>query len=559
MTEHPHRPSRRFLAFGIGGTAVTLAVVVAAMTGSFAPTAERAPGSASATAPTSVSPTPTPTSTAKAPSGPEYVQIPALAGATGAVESTTVTVSPEETGTALAEGLMGFSFEADTMADPRFEPGASTFVTELKKLHKPVIRFGGQAVDRRFFWTSTDEPIPTDWKLVPAFKGDKRPIVKVAPADLQRLNRMAQAADARLLLTADLGHYDPARAADFAKNAAQIFGDRLIGMTIGNEPNGYLIEGNDYLTLRPVGWDAAKFATEFNAYAAEIKKSAPSVRLVGPGTFNLGWLMSYTSMNLAEGGALSFHHYPMSGCGGPNDPNGPTIARTMSRERSDQNRDFLSNVMAVANRAKAPLWLTESGLSSCSGSNETSRKHVSALWGVGYSLMAAEIGVTEINIHSALEACKGGPPSSPLCDSGAYRQPNGVIVEQSNYFGMLMVSALQPGKFHKVDQSGSANIYSYAIAHQDGSMSVVVVNQNDPAKFGQAPVTIQLPRAAVNGTMSQMTGPTFDAEGMTRIDGRDDSGVPVAERATIPGFVQGQKSVSLPLTSGTATVLTFTF
>jgi hypothetical protein len=488
---------------------------------------------------------------------PEYVQVGALPAATRTVEPTTVNVSTEGSGSEMPEGMMGISFETDTMTDVRFDPDSSTLVDELKKLHKPVIRFGGQAVDRRFFWTSTGEPIP-DWTLVPGYTGDVRPIQKVTPADLQRLNKMAEEADARILLTVDLGHYDPDRAGDFAKNALEIFGSRLLGITVGNEPNGYHFEGRPYQILRPAGWDTDKFLAEFKAYSAAISKSAPGVKIVGPGAFAENWLRAFVENDDPTVGALSYHHYPMSECG-TGDEASPTIDRAMSRERADLNRTFISNIASTAKPAGLPLWLTEGGLSACSGSNETTRTHASALWTVGYALMAAQAGVTQMDIHGALDACKGGPPASPVCDTGGYKKPNGIIAGQANYFGMLLVNSLRPGEFRGLEQSGSRDIYSYAIGHSDGSMSVVIINQNDPKAFGQAPITINLPSAAGTGTMSQMTAPGFDSQALTRIDGREDAGEPAENRARIPGFVAGQAAVTLPLTSGTVTVLNFTF
>lgn len=457
----------------------------------------------------------------------------------------------------MPEGMTGISFETDVMTDVRFEPGSSTLVDELKKLHKPVIRFGGQAVDRRFFWTSSDEPLP-DWTLVPGYKGDVRTIVKVTPADLQRLNRMAVAADARILLTVDLGHNDPERAADFAKSAAAIFGSRLLGITVGNEPNGYHVKGSPYQILRPADWDTNKFLAEFETYSAAISKAAPGVKLVGPGAYSESWLKAFVENDDPAVGALSYQHYPMWDCGTGEDSS-PTIDRVMSRKRADLNRTYISNIAATAQPAGLPLWLTETGVSACPGSNELTRTHASALWTVGYAMMAAQAGVTQMDIHGALDACKGGPPASPICDTGAYKKPNGVIAGQANYFGMMLVNSLQPGEFHKLEESGSQNVYSYAIEHSDGSMSVVIINQNDPKTFGQAPVKVKLPAAAATGTMSQMTAASFDAQALTRIDGREDAGEPVESRGKIPGFVAGQETVGLPLTSGTVTVLKFTF
>jgi len=184
---------------------------------------------------------------------------------------------------------------------------------------------------------------------------------------------------------------------------------------------------------------------------------------------------------------------------------------------------------------------------------------VSALWTVNFAMSAAQAGVSQVDLHSSLEACKGGPPLSPICDSGPYRKPSGDISMRPAYYGMMLVNSVGAGEFQKVDTSGNENIYAYAVKHGDGSMSVVVVNQNDPSTTAQAPVSIKLPQAAGTGTMSQMTGPSFDAQGQTRIDGLESAGVPKAAQARIPGFTAGSQDVKVALTSGTATVLTFTF
>ena len=56
----------------------------------------------------------------------------------------------------------------------------------------------------------------------------------------------------KVSLTVDLGHYNPARAADMVKNASQIFGDRLLSITVGNEPNGFVF--NDVKSAAATAW-----------------------------------------------------------------------------------------------------------------------------------------------------------------------------------------------------------------------------------------------------------------------------------------------------------------
>ncbi|MDJ0356555.1 hypothetical protein [Paenarthrobacter sp. PH39-S1] len=554
---------KKGLIIGGGAAAAVVAVVVAASLtlGGNSPQAAGTSAPASSSAVTTSASASAPATAAKtfAPfDRPEYVQAGAAAGAVNPIASTTVSVTDQALGTAMPDGLMGLSFETDVMTDPRFDPANSNLTAVLAHMNKPVIRFGGQSVDRRFFWTSTDEPIP-NWKLVPAFSGDTRPILKVTPADLQRIKKVADASNATVVLTADLGHFDPARAADLALNAKKILGDRLQGMTMGNEPNGYYGEGRDYMTIRGSDYGFPEYQKELMAYVSAVTAAVPDLKIIGPDVYSEEWWKQFVAAKVPNLAALSYHNYPMSACKTTGQSDSPTIATAMSRQRAQQSLDFQAVVVDLAKKANVPAWLTETGVSSCDGGNETTKKHVSALWTFNYAVGAAQIGVSQVDMHSGLDACKGGPPLSPICDSGPYKKPNGIITMQPAYYGMMLANSIGAGAFQKVDTSGNENVYGYSVKHDDGSMSVVVVNQNDPAKDAQAPVSIQLPAQAATATMSQMTGPSFDAEAQTRIDGLESAGVPKDTQGRIPGFTAGDKSVTLPVTSGTATVFTFTF
>lgn len=562
---------KRLIIGGSSAAALVAIVVVASLTLSGNSPQAAVTSSASSSPATSSSTSATPSASAGATASAsasaktfapfdraEYVQIGAGARATNPIAATSLTVTDQAVGTSMPDGLMGISFETDVMTDPRFDPANSDLTTVLGRMHKPVLRFGGQAADRRFFWTSKNEALPA-WKLVPAYKGDVRPIQKVTPEDLQRIKNVADAADASVVLTADLGHDDPARAADFAANAKKIFGDRLLGISVGNEPNGYYLEGRDYYTLRPSSYGFADYAKELRSYVTAMTAVAPDVKIIGPDVYAASWWEDFLSLKLANVGALSYHHYPMAGCGTTDQPDSPTIAATMARSRANATVDFQKVVVDEAKKANVPAWLTETGISACSGSNETTKKHVSAIWAVNHAMGAAQTGISQVDMHTGLDACTGGPPLSPICDSGPYKKPNGIITMQPSYYGMMLASSVGAGAFQKVEMSGNENIYGYSVKHADGSMSVVVVNQNDPSKDARAPLTVKLPAQAATATMSQMTGPSFDAEAQTRIDGLESAGVPKDQQGRIPGFTAGDKSVALPVTSGTATVFTFTF
>jgi hypothetical protein len=464
------------------------------------------------------------------------------------VEPLEVKVSQDPVGTSLAKGLVGISLEATDLADPALSSSNASTVKLLQEADQPVLRFGGNAVDRRFFWTSSNEAVPSN------YRGDAaHPVKAVGPADLERLNTLLEAANATVSLTVDLGHYDPDRAADMARHAAGIFGPRLLSITVGNEPNGFGSNG-----VRPGGYNTEKYVTELKAYANAINAVAPNVPISGPGAFDQKWWQPFIDADIPQKKILSFHNYPMYSCDGKVDPKAsPTMANLMDRQIHDRAADYQQAALKVGRDAGLETWLPETGIAACPGSNETSRTHASALWTVDYALNAAQLGITRIGFHSSMLTCKGGPPMSAICTGGPYLKPNGEVSGRANFFGISMVAELEAGRFLKLDSKGGGLMFSYALQNADGSTSVVLVNENDPEKAAQTEVTVQLPARALTGTMTQMAGPSYGAEDSTVIDGAKSEPIPLADRATVEGFTYGSQTQTFKLTAGTVTVLNF--
>ncbi|MGW9405425.1 hypothetical protein ACWGQ2_15810 [Arthrobacter sp. NPDC055585] len=465
-----------------------------------------------------------------------------------AVEPLALAVEGTGLGTRLTEGVVGLSLEATDLADPALSGDNPEMVQTLSGLGKPMLRFGGNAVDRRFFWTSSGEPLPGN------LKGDKaHPVRAVTPADLERVATLLDAVDATINLTVDLGHYDPERAADMAGHASRIFGDRLVGITVGNEPNGYPNNG-----VRDPDWTADDYLVELKAYADAIYAAAPEVKIIGPGVYTQSWWKPFTEVDLPQERIFSFHHYPLSVCDGAADPFGePTLANLMAQRIHDHGNGYREAALEPANAAGLETWITEAGISACPGSNETTKTHASALWAADYALGGAELGVTRMSFHSSLITCTGGPPMSAICTGGEYLQPNGEVDERANFFGLSMVAEMEPGEFLESTEEGGGLSHSYAVRHEDGSVSVIIINANDPETDAQMEVTLQLPGRPLTAAMSQMTGPSYASEDGTLIDGQRAEPGPVAERLTLPGFEYGSPTQTFSLTAGTITVLNF--
>ncbi|WP_404320295.1 hypothetical protein [Arthrobacter luteolus] len=488
------------------------------------------------------------------PSAPEFTYYNQIGPPPGSplnpVEPLSLKVDAETSGTNLPEGLVGLSLEATDLADPALSGDNPEMVQTLTGLGKPLLRFGGNAVDRRFFWTSAGEPLPGN------LKGDKaHPVRAVTPADLERVATLLEAVDGTINLTVDLGNYDPARAADMAAHASRIFGGRLAGITVGNEPNGYPTNG-----LRDPSWTSDDYLTELKAYADAIYAAAPEVKIIGPGVYTQPWWEPFTQVDLPQEKIFSFHHYPLSVCDGKADPYGePIMENLVSQRIHDHGNGYREAALEPANAAGLETWITEAGVSACPGSNETTKTHASALWAADYALSGAEMGISRLSYHSSLITCQGGPPMSAICTGGEYLQPDGTVDERANYFGLSMVAEMAPGQFLQREENGGGLSHTYAVHHEDGSVSVVIINANNPETDAQMEVTLELPARPLTAAMSQMTGPSFASEDGTMIDGGRGEAVPVAERLTLPGFEYGSTTQKFALTAGTVTVLNFTF
>ncbi|MET4096709.1 hypothetical protein [Arthrobacter sp. UYCu712] len=467
------------------------------------------------------------------------------------VDPLAVNVSNDQVGTSLTKGLTGISLEATDLADPGLSSDNPTMVKLLKEIDQPVLRFGGNAVDRRFLWTSTGEGLPA------SYQGDKaHPGRTVGPADLARLMTLLEATDSKVSLTVDLGHYDPNRAADMVKHASEIFGNRLLSITVGNEPNGFVF--ND-VKSRSGGYSLDQYIRELKDYANAIYAVAPNVPISGPGAYDQKWWQPFIDADIPQKKILTFHNYPLYSCNGADPKGSPTMANLMSRLMHDRAADYQQSALKVGQAAGVETWLPETGIAACPGSNETSRTHASALWTADYALNAAQLGVTRIGFHSSLLTCKGGPPMSAICSAGAYPLGNGQISGRANFYGISMVAELEGGKFLKLDSSGGGLAYSYAVQNANGSTTVIVVNENNPETAAQTDVTLKLPGKPLTGTMTQLTGPSYGAEDSTLIDGAKTEPTPLADRTTVPGFQYKSGTQNFKLTAGTVTVLNFTY
>jgi len=143
--------------------------------------------------------------------------------------------------------------------------------------------------------------------------------------------------------------------------ATRSMGGRIAAVELMNEPDLAAIGG------APDGYDAAAFGRDFAAFSAFIKREAPGVTVLGPGTIGASAAASDLFAVSAHGiDAASYHYYGTASkrCGGQETPETALSEDWLSR--TDQ---ALSPYRALRDRLAPgkPIWSTETAEAACGG------------------------------------------------------------------------------------------------------------------------------------------------------------------------------------------------
>ncbi|RKQ36429.1 hypothetical protein C1C97_001780 [Kocuria tytonis] len=413
--------------------------------------------------------------------------------------TTTVSVARADPGAARhRQGAVGLSLESSDLADHRLSVENADLVTILDALHGPTLRFGGNSTDRRMFFTARDEAVPTDWRLP---EGQR--ITRVTPGDLTRVAALAERTNASVILSADLAHNDPDRAGELARAANDALGDRLVGLMIGNEPNGYQQGADNPLTVEGPGWDPRAYSRRLGAYTAAVHREVPRLPIVAPGAYSAPWWNAAADTPGADPMALAVHEYPLSECRSRWPHQRPTVANAAAAGTRARVDSFLGEAHAAARPPDAPLWITETSLSACAGSNEITETLAGAVYQADYALRAQQLGAQRVAVHSSLAPCHGGPPMSPLCSDGTPAEPGQRFGVRANGLALALIASIPDGTVSRA-RTGAEDLTGFAVAHPDGSTSLVLSDFRDPGGAGPRTTTVRLPRAAHRVTQAQL-------------------------------------------------------
>jgi len=385
--------------------------------------------------------------------------------------SLSITVHPDRLGSQLHPGYVGLSFGAATVAQDNY---ASTDLGGyLRTLgHTGVIRIGGNSGDATF-WTSTGETAPS-W----ATSGT------ITPEKLQHLAAIVRGAGWKVILAVNLKHPDPVRAADEAKYARQIFGDSLLAIEVGNEPNFY------YSTV-------AAYYADFESYVAAIEQAVPGVGITGPDaeTNHSSWLGSFAALEAGHPDVteISDHTYPASACG-TSTATVPELLGTGSVQYETANAQA---AVGAAAQLGVPAAMTETNSVVCAGMSGVSDVFASALWALDYSLLIAQQGIVNADFMDGTNAA-GCDPYTPLCPT------TGDLTARPIYYGMLATELVGSGRFAALDNPDAADVRAYAV-RQGRRLTVVLDDVQDPAANAATTVTLNLGSGFCSGRLTALT------------------------------------------------------
>lgn len=409
-------------------------------------------------------------------------------------QGTTLRLDRSKPGAYFEPGAIGLSSETSELETNHLAVAHSRLVRLMQLLGRSVLRIAGGSVDNSW-WTSRGEAAPA-WATN-----------TVTPADLSAVDRLLAATHWRVLLGLNLGHFEPERAANEVHYAEQIFGKRLLGVEIGNEPNAY---GHPRVGLRASTYGASEYRGELTSYIESVHAVAPGIALFGPDlTQSMTWLpeLAPALQGFAE---VTQHYYPISACpltsGRPNTP-APAGAELLSSTVRSNEDAFLATLGQVQRDVGRATRLDETNSDSCTAPSP-SPHFASALWALDWVLRAASSGVRAFNFHTRLHACTF--LESPVCAPSEDAAKAGDLVAQPEFYGLLAARQLEGGRFVPVALEASEppmELTAWATVLRDGTTRVVLDNL---APTGPAQA-ISVPTAGYDVSQQVLRAPSVEA------------------------------------------------
>jgi hypothetical protein len=169
---------------------------------------------------------------------------------------------------------------------------------------------------------------------------------------------------------------------------------------------------------------------------------------------------------------------------------------------------------------------------------------LAALWVIDFLFEAAREGASGVNLHAGAE-WRG---YTPLADNGAR-----IVEVRPEYYGMyLFAMAARGGLVETTVSAGGLPFSAYAVAADDGSMAVVLVNRD---RVRGAEVTLELGAPHREATITVLTGPSLESLGGARLLGAPIGADGAFAHAPPPALTVAGKTIVFQMDAASAALL----
>ncbi|MBA2589404.1 MAG: hypothetical protein H0U98_12360 [Alphaproteobacteria bacterium] len=422
-----------------------------------------------------------------------------FAGAARAATPVSIRIDPSRRLRTIPSNYMGLGYEASSVATPGLLSADNrAYVQLVRNLGRDgVIRIGGNVSDFSIYdanGTSKWEPKDTVLTL----------------ANLRQLRGFLDATGWKLIWGLNLGGDKLDNAVEEAKAVAQVMGDKLIAMEVGNEPDLFTRSGH-----RSGNYDYQAWARDYRRYKSAVRAVLPRMPFAGPDiAFRTEWLESFARDEGGDIALLTAHHYIM----GQADP-ATSIELMLAEEKKYQ--PALGKFQAAAQAAHVPWRMCETQSFSGGGRAGVSDTFASALWALDYLFVLAGYGCSGVNMETGVNHLGRISKYTPITDDLM-----GHYAPAPEYFGLLAFAHAARGEqIAATADTGGLNLTAYA-TRQDGKTVLTVINK-DMTRDASVEIT---GAAAKRASVMRLTGPSLAAT-----SGASLGGAATADDGTLTG------------------------
>ena len=408
--------------------------------------------------------------------------------------------------------FFGISMEYDEVA--AFEDHGALFDRALS-LMRPgneslmPLRIGGRSANE-VYWRTPPGPARSF-------------VIELGDEWLKRLADLTQRDGLEVMLDLNLPVHSPSMAAAFALAASKALPPgRLAQLAIGNEPDLY--DGQPQYqkerirtTLRStpthwtVGYSAADYWRDFQAYAQVLHAAVPGVPIAGPDVppFATGWVQGAPDRSDDGPQAIEVHHPGTSTCWGR--ANTPTVRRLLAPSAVDGLDTTAGGALEFARAHGLPFYLTETNAVSLCVSMPVAtvaKSFATALWAPDALFEMISAGVQGVNLH--LRSSYINAPFH-LGDKG--------LVPRSELYGLALFARMLGPEAQlvgvRLDRAGHLNVKAWAV-RSSGALRVLLIDKDS------RPINVAIPagRPAAPAQLERLEAPSPDSDSGVTLAGQ---------------------------------------